>query len=309
MLFNSLIHSPVFGQVKQDIPDKLNHAYLFYSSDKLLNENIAMLFCYAVLCDNNLPCFECDNCRRIEIAKHPDLIMVDKQAIQVDDIGEIVYNCQLKPVFSDKKIIFIKNAHLMNEASQNKLLKTLEEPSENVIFVLTTDQPDKLLTTIQSRLKKVYVSVPNFDLLKKDFEKIGISDDLDNLDLTNIVEYSQNETYLNIVEKVKFVLNNLISSSNIPKLSSDIVSSSVDKKVFLTVLYDYFSRMLKVKNGIKDRESEFLKTIASQYSIQALVKILPIIQDAYYSLYRNVNFGYVLDYMLYEILRVRYLCK
>ena len=44
MLFNALINSPVFKQVKQDIPEKLNHAYLFYSSDRLLNENIASLF-------------------------------------------------------------------------------------------------------------------------------------------------------------------------------------------------------------------------------------------------------------------------
>ena len=70
-----------------------------------------------------------------------------------------------------------------------------------------------------------------------------------------------------------------------------------------------FSRTLKAKSGYKDREDDFVKDIGSQYSIDALIKILPIIQKAYYSLYRNVNFGYVVDNMLYEILKVRYLCK
>lgn len=309
MLFNALINSPVFKQVKQDIPEKLNHAYLFYSSDRLLNENIASLFCYAVLCDTNTPCFKCDNCRRIEMGRHPDLIVVDKPTIQVKDVENIIDQCILKPVFCDKKIIFIKNAHTMNEAAQNKLLKTLEEPNRNVIFVFSSDQLDRLLVTVQSRLKKIYVSLQNFDILEADFEKIGVSINVNDLDLTSIVEYSKNETYLNIVEKIKFVLKNLHNSSNIPKLSNDIVVSVEEKKLFLAIMYDYFSRTLKAKSGYKDREDDFVKDIGSQYSIDALIKILPIIQKAYYSLYRNVNFGYVVDNMLYEILKVRYLCK
>lgn len=307
VLIKSLVNSDIYRKISADAGAPF-HAYLFYGGDRALNDNVAELFCYAVMCERHEPCFECEACRRMALGSHPDVKVIDKPAIQVDDVTGILEECQLKPMYGDYKVIFIKNADVVNEQSQNKLLKTLEEPPQNVIFVLTTDNIDKLLVTVQSRLKKIHCAMSDFGVIESDLRAMGVVGDI-NGDLTTILDHASNESYALMRDKVERLISALTSSAVVPKLSSTLDVAQGERKMFFATMYDYYDRMLKYASGCDVPADDFLVRAVSMYTVPALIQILPVIQQAYYRVCRNVNFGYVVDDMLYEILKVRYICK
>ncbi len=307
VLIKNLVNSDIYKKISADAEAPF-HAYLFYGGDRALNDNVAEIFCYAVMCDRHEPCFECEACRRIALGSHPDVKVIDKPAIQVDDVTGILEECVLKPICGERKVIFIKNADVINEQSQNKLLKTLEEPPQNVIFVLTTDNIDKLLVTVQSRLKKIHCAMNDFSVIESDLRALGVAN-LEGEDLTTMLDHASNESYARMRGKVEGLISALTSSAVVPKLSSTLDVAQGERKMFFATMYDYYDRMLKYACGSDVRADDFLATVVPMYTVKALVQILPVIQQAYYRVCRNVNFGYVVDDMLYEILKVRYICK
>ena len=89
----------------------------------------------------------------IEQGVNPDFLEYDTKGemIKVDDIRNILKTAYSKPMYSKNKVYVIRDAHLMNVQAQNALLKVLEEPPQNVIFILTTVNENLLLETIKSR--------------------------------------------------------------------------------------------------------------------------------------------------------------
>jgi len=114
------------------------HAILLYGA-KDAREEFAHVLSKTLLCTGvNTPCGKCGSCKRFELGKHPDFIMVEptKRAqekkiskyIRVIDIRELRVEINTKPFESDKRVVYIKNAGIMNTQAQNALLKSLEEP-------------------------------------------------------------------------------------------------------------------------------------------------------------------------------------
>ena len=122
-MLKSLINSPVFNKLKQDVV-RPSHAYLFYGEDAMLNVELAKVFIASIFCGQSA-CGVCEACKRVEINKNPDLLIIDKPTLQVADIEGIIDNVQLKPMVYNYKVIFITNSDGINETAQNKLLKTL----------------------------------------------------------------------------------------------------------------------------------------------------------------------------------------
>ena len=127
---------------------RLSHAYLFVSKDenllKRFSECVAKLFINLESKGN-----EEKNNLRIDRGVHPDVKFfgLDK-TINTDTAKDIVEQASYSPFESDKKVFVLWNVGLMNEASQNKILKTIEEPPENTFFVFAATITLKLLTTI-----------------------------------------------------------------------------------------------------------------------------------------------------------------
>ncbi|MBR4999263.1 MAG: hypothetical protein IKY10_05215 [Clostridia bacterium] len=288
----------------------MHHAYLFHSLDKVLNNEIALTFAKSKLCNNSNSCNECFSCAQFNKNSHPDFVLIDQQSVKVEDINSIINKLSTKPISSNYKIILILNAETINEIAQNKLLKSLEEPNNSTIFILSTSKIDKLLPTVLSRLHKINVEKPtaqDFSLIKAELLTKGVNIEKyqnSNFNLTDIINFETDENYKKTINAIKFIFSNLKSSQDIPHVTNSI--PEFDKSIFLKVLEMVFLSCINNENIFDD---ELHNLINSTFSQKALIHSIPLIEDAYKKQMANVNFGYILDNLLFNILKEKFLCR
>ena len=136
----------------------LSHCYMINSKDEFYLHQLSIFAAKDIFCEeNNSPCENCANCIKINHSNMVDLMFYPKndKKLMVDDINEIVTDCYIRPMSSKYKIYVLENFDESTVQAQNKILKTLEEPPTNVIFILTCKNELKVLPTILSRSKKV----------------------------------------------------------------------------------------------------------------------------------------------------------
>ncbi|MGC9324449.1 MAG: ATP-binding protein [Desulfomonilia bacterium] len=142
--------------------DKLPHAFLFSGMRGLGKTVVAREFFKAVNCLNSPgdPCDACRNCMKANAKSHPDLVEVVPSAawIKVESIRATLGEIGLKPFEASVKFVIIEPAEQMNKASSNALLKNLEEPPRDTIFVLVSHKHHLLLPTITSRCQVIRFS-------------------------------------------------------------------------------------------------------------------------------------------------------
>lgn len=306
-MIKSIVKDKCFLSLKKEY-ENLGHAYLFYSNDKLLNECVAEMFAMSIFCKNFPPCFDCDACKRTELNKNPDFIVLEKSNIVVDDIEKLLDSTNLKPMIYPCKVVLIKNIENANEIAQNKLLKTLEEPNSSLKFVLTSTNEDKLLPTIRSRLKKVYLSLNNIETIKNELVELGVREEFITkaYTLTEMINNSHDKNYLTMLESVEFLMHNLKTTQDIPRVVGGLKLATENKFVYLDILNKLFDNFYKETEMFS---GELVVMMRKEYPIKLVVKIKELIEDAYKKLKSNVNANYVYDNLLYKILKEKYLCK
>lgn len=139
---------------------RISHAYMFSGPRGTGKTSSARLLAKILNCKdlqkdkNGLPdcCGVCDNCRRIEEMNFMDIVEIDAASNNgVEDIRQMREKVKYKPAEGKYKIYIIDEVHMLSGSAFNAFLKTLEEPPENVIFVLATTDPQKVPATIISR--------------------------------------------------------------------------------------------------------------------------------------------------------------
>ncbi len=101
------------------------------------------------------PCGTCELCRQITDGNALDIIEIDAASnTGVENIREIIERAKFSPSQARWKVYVIDECHMLSTAASNALLKTIEEPPARVIFILATTNPERVLTTIQSRCQK-----------------------------------------------------------------------------------------------------------------------------------------------------------
>ncbi|MEE0741345.1 MAG: DNA polymerase III subunit gamma/tau [Emergencia sp.] len=136
----------------------VSHAYLFCGTRGTGKTTTARILAKAVNClaEGERPCGQCENCRAIKEGTFMDVIEIDAASNNgVDNIRELRESVKYPPAVGRKKVYIIDEVHMLSTGASNALLKTLEEPPENVIFILATTDPQKLPQTILSRCMRL----------------------------------------------------------------------------------------------------------------------------------------------------------
>tara|TARA_Y100000590_G_scaffold420199_1_gene522637 strand:- start:26602 stop:27630 length:1029 start_codon:yes stop_codon:yes gene_type:complete len=169
-------HQKILDRLSTAISNGQNsHAYLISGPDSVGKKCVALYIASALNCEtaSQTPCGTCSQCNRISRRVHSDCetISIDvdgylhgdgnkRTVITIDQVRKIIRECYLKPYEGKYRVYIIEQSHRMSEEASNALLKTLEEPPEQVVIILISSVPEKILPTLVSRtqlisLKKV----------------------------------------------------------------------------------------------------------------------------------------------------------
>tara|TARA_Y100001968_G_scaffold205583_1_gene188784 strand:+ start:489 stop:2222 length:1734 start_codon:yes stop_codon:yes gene_type:complete len=187
--FDELIgQGPIAATLKQALKsNRIAPAYLFSGPRGTGKTSSARIFAKSLNCVNSKnattqPCGECELCKAINSGNALDIIEIDAASnTGVENIRELIERSRFAPAKARWKVYVIDECHMLSTAAFNALLKTLEEPPPQVVFILATTDPQRVLPTILSRC------------MRFDFRRIGLND------LTNHLE--------NIANKEKILID------------------------------------------------------------------------------------------------------
>jgi len=158
--------------------DRLAHAYLFSGPRGTGKTTIARIFAKALNCknlnNNTEPCNTCPSCREITAGHSLDVLEIDGASHRgIEDIRQINETAGYAASSGGYKIYIIDEVHMLTKEAFNALLKTLEEPPENVKFFFATTEPHKVLPTIISRCQRYQLNrISNLTIMNK-LKEIG----------------------------------------------------------------------------------------------------------------------------------------
>ena len=218
--------------------NRLAHAYLLSGTRGVGKTTLARIISKVVNCTSKSgvsvgdPCGKCENCLSIDNESNIDVVELDAASrTGVSDVREIIENINYKPVSALKKIYIIDEVHMLSKAAFNALLKTLEEPPSDVLFLLATTETEKIPITILSRCQHFELKRIDTKLLSEHIIKVssyeGITLDKESSDI--IARSAEGS-----VRDALSILDNVLTRGNIinKKIVNEVLGLSDLTKVF-----------------------------------------------------------------------------
>ena len=297
----------------------LSHAYMLECTDLFLLDNFDTIIAKEIFClEKETPCGKCNNCLKVEHGNMVDLKVYpkDNKNIVVEDINEIVSDSIQRPMDGIYKVYILKNFDKATVQAQNKLLKTLEEPPYNVVFILTCSNLGNVLPTICSRVKRVTENLLSIEEVAGFLKDMKVKDYLSVAsvsggNISTALKLASGGDSSKIINLAFSTLLDLKKSSDVLKFSSQILSLKKDFPFFvdtiIAVLRDV-SVFGKGELSFKDR-MEDIKILNASLSSRACLEILKVCNEINNKLEFNCNLTGVVDKMLLDILEVKFLCQ
>lgn len=152
---------------------RISHFYLISGPEGSGKKTLARLLSAAILCKSaDKPCRSCTACRKVMASSHPDLITVEDpehKNVAVKIVRQVREDMFIRPNEADKKIYIFPQE--LGIEGQNALLKILEEPPAYGVFMLLTDNPEKLLPTVRSRATELRLESLPAELLRESLRR------------------------------------------------------------------------------------------------------------------------------------------
>ena len=243
--FSQLVGQEIVAKtLKQAVEqEKISHAYLFSGPRGTGKTSVAKIFAKAMNCPNQVagePCNNCYICQAVTDGSLEDVIEMDAASNNgVDEIRDIRDKSTYAPSVAHYKVYIIDEVHMLSTGAFNALLKTLEEPTPNVVFILATTELHKIPATILSRVQRFeFKSIKTQDIRNHIFhilEKEGIDYE------TEAVEIIARRAEGGMRDALS-ILDQALSLTNDDKLTT-AVSEEITGTISLSALDDYVAAL------------------------------------------------------------------
>ena len=298
--------------------DRIAQAFLFTGTRGVGKTSMARIFAKSLNCLKNgptpIPCNDCENCISITKGSSQDVVEIDGASnTGVDDIRDLQRELMYATSNAKYKIYIIDEVHMLSKSAFNALLKTLEEPPPNVIFMFATTEPHKVLPTIISRCQRFdFKRIPIPDIISqlKEIcvkEKINIEDEalfliarkadgsmrdalslMDQVfaygnvniklaDVLSIFGIIHHEVYQKMIEAIlKRQTSTMIS------LLHQTLETGTDIQEFINGMLDYFRYLLLLQLNLKISEitpsqQEIMKKTSEQFTDHEILYLMSML--------------------------------
>lgn len=300
---------------------RLSHAYLFVNPDenylKMFAETVSKKFINLNEADN----IDKNNLR-IENRTHPDVIFLgEDKNIDTAAVSSVVESSNVSPFEADKKIFVMLGVENMNESSQNKILKSIEEPPRNTFYLMCATSVNKILPTILSRVKKIDLdelsSEQICELLKAqgiDEQRAMICANCANGNGCFAEKLASDENFIEFFNNIVLSIYEINGSRDVLKFSNLFSAKNIDKEEFIDIavliLRDVMMVLAKKEEFVLCRNLlSKLKQIASLMTIDAVQNLIETCYESKKKLNFNVNSTAVIDNFLFKIAEVKVKCR
>lgn len=295
------------------LSDKLNgkifHAILIECDDEFMLNEYVKIFTQTLICKSEGRCGTCRECRLINSNSYCDVEVYPKgKKLSVSDIDDLVEKSYLKPLENDFKVFVLNNVQDMNIVSQNKLLKTLEEPPKNTYIILGATTVYPLLTTILSRVKKFVIKGFKEDeilsvLQNENYDKENLIYNVkfSSGKLGEVIKRGNSPLIKEADNLVKDLLNNLSSSKDIFRFANKITKDNVKEVISILNLILLDLLRYKSNKNLVQYYKEFVQSISNDYSFSSITFICDKLRECEKALIFNGNLQTIIDKILFAI--------
>ena len=283
-----------------------SHAYIIETNGYLDGMGVAIAFAKALFCVN------VENtkkiCDMIDNNDFPELKIIDPEGliIKKEEIDELQYDFSKKPIYSDKKIYIINNAERLNKSAANSILKFLEEPEQDIVAILVTENIYNMLSTIISRCQIISLiginkienpsfedrMLSNLNMTKQALENIFGTD-------TDITVLNKCIDFVNYYEKYK-----LDVYIHLNELWFNVYKEKEQFYIAFSVMILYYIDILRKKCHTKvnvfEEDNQDIINLSNKLSYENLCTKINLLLNLQQKIKENNNLNLIMDKLIIE---------
>ena len=315
-------HEKIINNFKNAIINgQIAHSYIFEGPKSIGKKTIATALAKTLLCEKKLTeaCGICGSCVQFEHENQPDFKIIDnlENTIKKSDIQELQKDIKIKPFKGNRKVYIVCQAENMTAEAQNSFLKTLEEPPDFAIIILTTENKEKLLPTIISRCQLVafnYVDITKIEnMLVNKFnntsEQASFISNFSNGVVGRAILLSESEEFEELREQTLKAIDTTITQSKekIFTTSEFFEKNKDDINEILNIMLFYFRDLIiysetnSSRHIINKDKIELITTHYNHIEKSALHDIIDTVLSTKENIDLKVSFSLNIELMLLEI--------
>lgn len=242
---------PIVYQILKNaiINDKCSHAYLIETGGFYDTFSFVMSFIKSLLCPKkNLIKENCGNCHQCEVidsGNFPEIEIIEPDGLWIkkEQLQNLQKEFNTKAIIGNKRIYIINHADRLNKSAANSILKFLEEPDNNLVAILITDNIYSVLTTIKSRCQILRLKSSNIDGTQNYLEKLKKQVNSNKIDETTL-----EEKIIKVIDFVNYYEKNHMNTLlYIGKIWNNHISTKEETEMAYDIMINYYKDILNYK--------------------------------------------------------------